>query len=277
MAARSIWNGRLEVADAVMPVKVYAAVEDAAVHFNLLHDADGTRLKQRWVQVEGDQEQPAGSVQKGYPLDDGGFVVISDEELEALVPEASRSIQISAFVPLAAIDPVWYVRPYYLGNDGDGADYSALAQVLQEEQCAGLARWVMRKRIYHGALFSNSGYLMLTTLRNRDEVLLTPRVAAPARAFDERELKMANQLIEALFGEFEPSTFEDEHRQRVLELIEAKAKGSTTELAAPPSSKRPTSSLTDALARSLEALATSKPHKQPDARSKSRRKERKSA
>lgn len=282
MTARSIWNGSLEVGDHSLPIKMYAAVQDVKVRFNLLHDSDLTRLKQRWVAADGaeTEDDPVGDAAtasrllKGYPLPDGRFVVLHDAELEQLVPKPSRSIELGAFVPLEAIDPVWYVRPYFLGPSSLSEDYYALAHVLGERRLAGIARWVMRKHAYHGALVAADGHLMLHTLRERQEVLVAPSVKPAARAFDARELKMADQLIDALVGDFEPSAFEDVHRQRVLELIEKKATGLPAATHSKPATKSEhAEGLADALERSLEALGKPK----PITKSSKAREERKSA
>lgn len=264
MSARSMWNGALELGTVTVPIKVYAAVQDAKVHFNLLHDEDLTRLKQRWVSANDDEaDAEAGSdahggesakVEKAYPLDSGELVVLHDTELEALEPKASRSITVSAFVPRAAVEATWFLRPYYLGPHNHTADYFAMARALSKRDELGIAHWVMRKRAYHGALFVNDGYLMLSTLRSREEVLLAPQVAAPNRAFDARELKMAEQLIDALKGEFDATAFEDQHRQRVLQLIDDKSQGKTPKPAKKTPRSKSTPSLGDALEQSLRAL-----------------------
>jgi DNA end-binding protein Ku len=117
----------------------------------------------------------------------------------------------------------------------------------------GLARWVMRKRLHHGALRAHGDYLTLSSLHSREEVVEPPKVAPASRAADARELAMAEQLVEALAGEFDPTEFKDEHRERVLELIAAKAKGKTLEAPA-RERKRPARELGDALAQSLKLI-----------------------
>jgi DNA end-binding protein Ku len=133
-------------------------------------------------------------------------------------------------VPEAAVAPVWFERPYNLGPAGKSPEYLAQARVLAEKKLLGIAHWVMRKHSYVGALRSNGEHLTLCTLHDQEEVVSAPQVAAATRAADARELAMAEQLVEALAGEFDPHEFKDEHSARVRELIAAKAKGKTVKM-----------------------------------------------
>jgi DNA end-binding protein Ku len=155
-------------------------------------------------------------------------------------------------VPREAIDHRWYVRPYWLAPDGESPDYFALAKVLEEEEREGVARWTMRKKEYQGALHARDGYLMLITLRHASEVVSAAELEGPTgRELDAREMKMAAQLVEALSGEFEPAQYEDEYRNRVAELIEAKASGKRVRLEPKRERKKP-GTLTAALEQSLK-------------------------
>jgi DNA end-binding protein Ku len=253
MAARSMWNGSLKVGKTRIGVKLYAAIEDSAVHFHLLHDRDHERVKQRMVNPVSGEPRESDEIQRGFEIERGTFVLIEAEELAQLEPEPSRDIVVASFVPASTIAPAWYERPYYLGPAGKSQDYFALARVLAEEQLVGLGRWVMRKREYHGALRAHGEHLILSSLHPADEVLEPPKVTPMARAADARELGMAEQLIEALAGEFDPNEFKDEHRERVCELIAAKAKGKR--LKAPPRERRrPARDLGSALEQSLKQL-----------------------
>lgn len=225
MAARAMWKGTLRLG-ADVPVKLYSAIEPKAVQFRLLNRQDREPLKQHMVDPSSEEPVEYEETRRGYPTDDGRIVILDQAELDELEPEPSRDIELSRFVPLGAIDARWYDRPYWLGPDGDKDAYFALAQALADSGRAGVARWVMRKKAYIGALVEEDGYLMLVTLRHAGEVVSADELAAPTgRKLDERELKMAEQLVEALAGEFEPEQYRDEYRERVAELIEAKAKG----------------------------------------------------
>jgi DNA end-binding protein Ku len=252
--ARSMWNGCLSLGEEEIPVKLYAAIEDAAVHFHLLHDADLTRVQQRWVDSETGEIEETADIKRAYPVQKEEYVVLEDAELDRAAPPASRTVQLDACIPRSAIEPVWYQRPYFVGPHASDAQYFALARALEQEECAVLAHWVMRKRAYHGALWAADGYLMLASLRSREEVLAAPRVKAPPRAFDAREVKLAKQLIDALRGDFEPARLVDEHRQRVLELVAAKVAGKPSPKAEPKPARAQPASLKDALEHSLKAV-----------------------
>jgi DNA end-binding protein Ku len=253
MAARSMWNGTLKVGKVRIGVKLYAAIEDSAVHFHLLHDRDHERVQQRMVNPVTGEPREGDQIQRGFEIERGTFVLIQDDELAALEPAPSRDVVIASFVPASAIEPAWYERPYYLGPAGKSQDYFALARALADEKRVGLARWVMRKRQYHGALRAHGEHLILSSLHSHEEVLQAPKVTPLSRAADARELAMAEQLVEALAGEFDPTEFRDEHRERVLELIVAKAKGKR--LKPPPRERRrPARDLGTALEQSLKQL-----------------------
>ena len=254
MAARAMWKGKLGLGSIEVPVRLYSAVQPRDVRFRLLHDTNRDPVKQHMVDPESEDVVDYSEVRRGYPTDDGRIVMLDPEELEALEPEASRDIEFSRFVPSTAIDARWYDRPYWLGPDGDEESYFALASALEESGRSGIARWVMRKKRYHGALRAEDGYLMLVTLRNAGEVVSARALEAPkGRALDARELKMAEQLVDALAGEFEPEQYTDEYRARVLELVEAKAKGKKLPKKRAKRKKPTEDSLADVLEKSLRA------------------------
>jgi DNA end-binding protein Ku len=253
MAARSMWNGTLKVGKVRIGVKLYAAVEDAAVHFHLLHDSDHERVKQHMVNPKTGEIREGEEIHRGFEIKPGTFAWISEAELAELEPAPSRDIEVEKFLPEAAIEPVWYERPYYLGPSAKSQEYFALARALGEGRSVGLARWVMRKRVYHGALRAHGDHLMLSSLHSREEVVQPPQVAPASRAADARELTMAEQLVEALAAEFHPTDFQDEHRERVLELIAAKAKGKAIQ-PPPRERKRPARELSAALEQSLKQV-----------------------
>lgn len=254
MAARAMWKGVLHVGSVEVPVKLYSALEPRKVSFRLLHETDREPLKQRMVDPETDEEVPYAETRRGYPTDDGRVVILDPEELEELEPAPSREIELRRFVPAAAIDARWYDRPYWLGPDGDKEAYFGLAQALEDSGRAGVARWVMRKKEYVGALRVEDGYLMLATLRHAGEVVSVDALEAPGgRKLDAKELKMAEQLVAALAGEFEPEQYRDEYQARVMELVEAKANGKKLPKKRAKKKAAADESLADVLEKSLRA------------------------
>lgn len=254
MAARAIWKGTLHVGEVEVPVKLYSAVEDRKVHFRLLDAKDREPVEQRMVHPVTGEAVEKDEVRKGWVAEPGVFVVLDDEDLARAQPEPSRDIELLRFVPAEAIDPPWYERPYWLGPDGADArePYFALAAALEREAREGVARWTMRKKRYVGALHARNGRLMLVTLRNAGEVISAADLPAPrGRQLAPRELAMARQLVEALEDEFRPEDYRDEHRERVAELVAAKAEGKAPKVRN-IRPKKPSEDLDRALAASLK-------------------------
>lgn len=254
MAARAIYKAVLLFGDVRLPVKFYAALVDRNIHFNLLHDQDEVRLKQQMIHPETGEAVPYEEIRRGFEIEPGMLVLLGDEELESLDPEPTRDVEVSRFVDPAKINHQWYDRPYYLGPDGDEESYFALAEALAQQEVEGVARWVMRKKEYVGALRAVGGYLMLITLRYADEVIPVDALEPPeGRPLEKKERAMAEQLVAALADEFDPSDYRDEYRHRVSQLIEVKRRGGTIELEEFEEQPEP-ESLEKALQESLDAL-----------------------
>jgi DNA end-binding protein Ku len=252
MGARAIWKSSLKIASETIPVKLYAAVEDRTVHFHVLEKSTMSRITQHMVNPETGQEVLRDQTQWAYEAERGVYVRLTEEDLEKAQPHDSRAIDILRFVPASHIDQQWYDRPYYLGPDeNDAGAYFALAEVLEREKREGIARWVMRKKQYNGALRSEGGYLMLVTLKFAEEVLTAQDLPRPSgRTPDAKELRMAEQLVSALEDDFRPEDYHDEYRERVMKFIEAKAKGLKPRLRAVARRKEP-KSLVASLAASI--------------------------
>jgi DNA end-binding protein Ku len=257
MTARAIWKGELKLDSTRVPVKLYSAVQDQTVRFHVLEQKSKTRVKQHMV-AAGGEEVASEEVRKGFEVEPGTFVILEKEELEKLAPKESREIEITQFVAPEEIPPEYYERPYYLGPDGDETAYFALAEALKNQEKEGVARWVMRKQPYVGALRAHEDHLLLFTLRHAEEVLSASDLPHPSgRAPDKKELAMANQLVEMLKGEFDPKDYKDEYRARVMEFVEKKAKGHKPRLQL-VKTKSKTTSLDQVLSKSIEALKKKK-------------------
>lgn len=256
MVARAIWKGTVRWDNIKVPVKVFSAVQDRSIHFHLLHDQDMVRIKQRMVNPESGETVPLNEAVKAYEIERNLFVQLDADELKSLEPEESRDIEITQFVDADAIGQQWFARPYWLGPDGgddEQDDYFALAEALADTEKIGLAKWVMRKKQYVGALVPQDNYLLLVTLRTADQVISPTDLGAPAAGkLDPRERKLAEQLIVALEDKFDPEAYEDDYRERVMELIKTKQKGGTVEVEEyeePPEPKSLAASLRASLAR----------------------------
>jgi DNA end-binding protein Ku len=258
MAARAIWKGELKIGSTKIPVKLFSAVVDRSVRFHILDEKHLMRVKQHMVDPNAGEPVSNQEIRKGYEIEPGKFVILTEEDLKSLEPEPSREIEVFEFVSPAQISPEWYDRPYFLGPDGDAKAYFALAEALANKNQEGIARWVMRNKQYVGALRSESDYLLLFTLRNADEVVPAKSLPRPAgRAPTQKELNMAKQLVTLLEGEFNAADFKDEYRNRVMEFIEKKARGKAPRLQA-VKTKRKAASLDSVLARSIASLKKGK-------------------
>jgi DNA end-binding protein Ku len=253
MMARAIWKGRIRFGDVDVPVKLYSAVQDQGIHFRLLHEKDMHPVQQQMVHPDTGRVVEHDEIRRAWQTDDGDLVILGDDELAELEPEASRDIEVTHFVEAEAITHQWYDRPYFLGPDEDAAAYFALVAALRKKGREGVARWVMRKKEYVGALRLAGDHLMLMTLRRAGEVVPASALPAPGgRALDRREVNMAVQLVSALEDELDLTEFRDEYRDRVLELVEAKAEGKVLKFPEPP--KRETgASLADMLEKSVKS------------------------
>ncbi len=239
MSARAMWKGVIRFGAIKVPVKLYSAIEDRTVHFRLLHRRDRMPVRQAMVNPETDEVVPYDETGRAYVTETGDRVLLEQSELETLQPEGSRDIEILSFLPLQVIDHRWYDRPYYLGPDGDSAEFFALADALEAMQVEGLARWVMRNKAYVGALQLYQGYPMLMSLHHTEEMIPVEALEPPkGPPLDRRELGLARQLIEMLASEFQPDDYQDEYRNRVLAMISAKASGKRLKTVAPKRRKR---------------------------------------
>jgi DNA end-binding protein Ku len=254
MAARAIWKGRIRFGDVDVPVRLYSAVQDRGVRFRLLHEKDMEPVKQQMVHPETGKVVPYEDVQRAFRTDEGDLVMLDADELAELEPEASRDIDVTRFVEPEVITHQWYDRPYLLGPDNDEDAYFALVEALRKQKREGVARWVMRKKDYVGALRLEGEHLMLMTLRHAGEVVEASALKPPGgRALDEREVKMAAQLVSALEDELDMTAFRDEYRDRVLELVEAKAAGKVVKFPTAPK-KQTEKSLAAMLEQSVKEL-----------------------
>lgn len=230
---RSIWNGTITFGLTAVGVKVHSAVEDRSVHFHQVHAKDGARIKQRRVCSKEGKEVPYREVAKGYEVRKGRYAVLSQEEIDAAAGERSHVIELEEFVRAREIDPVYYDRSYYLGAGNEGADaYRLLHDALARAQRVGIGRWVFHNREYLAAIRALDGVLALHTMRFAEE-LVDPNdldLPEPSRAPSKREIEMAGKLVDTLHERFRPEAFEDSYRERVLALIEAKARGEEPEL-----------------------------------------------
>jgi DNA end-binding protein Ku len=236
---RPIWSGSISFGLVNVPVKLFSAVSQQDVRFHQLHKEDSSRIKQKRVCALDGAEVPYEDIVKGYEVGPDQYVVIDPEELAALDPKATQTIDIEEFVDLDQIDPIYYEHPYYLVPDKRAEKaYGLLLEAMLRTNKVAIARFVMRTKQYLCALRGTGGVLLLSTMLYADEVVGVERLDGVPEIGDdlevsEKELTMAESLIGSLSVDaFEPTKFHDEYRERVLELIERKAAGET--ITAPP-------------------------------------------
>jgi len=255
---RAIWKGVLRVGKHDVGVKFYSAIQDRTTHFHLLHRKDDAPVVQHIVRKDTGEDVPRGDVRKAFAIGKGTAVILQPEELEKLVPPESRDIEISRFIPAVALNDQWFDRPYLLGPDEGPDDYFALATALERRQVVGIARWVMRKKRYLGALGVYQGYLAMTTLRRAEQVLSFTGIE-PARtvAPHASELKLAQQFVESISDAFDSEQWQNDYRERLRRLIDAKARGEKLERKAPRKRARQ-ANLADSLRASIAAAREKK-------------------
>jgi DNA end-binding protein Ku len=269
--ARAIAGATISFGLVSIPVKLYAATQaSAGVSFNLLHSKCSTRLKQQYICPHDNEIVGREDMVKGYEFAKDQYVTFTPEELKALEEKATQSIDISEFVPLSAIDPVYFDRPYYLGPE-KGADkaYLLLAEAMRESGRAALARYAARGKQYVVMLrpSADARGLVLQQLLYADEVRPMSDVPLPEGEVREPELKLAMQLIDQIAHEtFDPTQYRDDVRDRIQADIEKKVQGQDiTEAAEPAAEPARIIDLMAALKASLGKAAAGKPAAAPEA------------
>ena len=228
--ARAIWSGSISFGLVSVPVKAFAAVRDHSVHFNQLERKTGARINYKKVSEKTGKEVSSDDIESGYEISSGKYVIVEDEELEKLRPRTSRTIDISDFVDLSEIDPIYYERTYWLGPDGEAAErpYRLLLAAMEAENKAGIGTVVMRKKQYLAAIRPLDGALAMSTMRFADEVVPQKDIdALPGKGAkpEPRELKLASQIIGSLATDWDPKRYHDTYTEELKSLIEAKAAG----------------------------------------------------
>lgn len=265
--ARAIWSGSIGFGLVNVPVKLYSAVRNHSISFHQLARGDLGRIRQKRVSSATGEEVPYEDIVKGYEIAPDQYVVIDPEELEALDPEASRTIEIEDFVDLPHIDPIYFDHPYYLGPYDQAAakPYRLLVEAMHATNKVAVGRFVMRTKQYLAAVRAKDGILVLETMNYADEIVPQEEIEDVPGPDDveirARELDMAKQLVESLAADFDPERYEDSYRLQVLELIERKAAGQ--EVVTQPTIEQPTRvvDLMSALEESLDAAKERKQQK----------------
>jgi DNA end-binding protein Ku len=256
---RAIWSGAISFGLVNVPIKLFTATSQKDVRFHQLHDKDGARIQQKRVCSKDGEEVPMEHIVKGYEVSRDKYVVVTPEELDALDPKASRTIDILDFVDLDEIDPVYFDSTYYMVPEkGAGKAYALLLEAMRKSKKVAIARVVLRQKQHLVALRPLRNALSMETMLYADEVVSPETLEGLPEEVEvtDRELAMAQQLIDSLADDFKPERYQDDYRERVLEMIERKAEGQEIVIAEEEEEQAPVVDLMAALEASLAAAKT---------------------
>ena len=256
--ARPVWTGSISFGLVNVPVKAYTAVRDHDVHFNQLEKRSGARIRNRKVSEKSGKEVDADDIEMGFEIRKGRYVTFDKKELEQLRPASTRMIEVTDFVALDEIDPIYYERTYWLAPDGDAAKkaYDLLLAAMEERGRVAIGTVVMRNKQYLTAVRPLDGVLAMSTMRFADEVVpradvdgLPNRRAKP----DTKALSMATQLVDSLAADWDPSRYHDTYVEELRKRIKARDKGKEIVEKDEPAPEGKVLDLMAALERSVEA------------------------
>jgi DNA end-binding protein Ku len=264
---RAMWKGAISFGLVTIPVAVYPATEEKTLRFNQLHDEDGGRIRYKRVCEKDGDEVTFEHIVKGYEVEKDRYVVLTDEDVNAIPVESSRAIDIHRFVDLDDIDPVMFKKSYYLVPEETGAKaYALLREAMADDGRVGIAKVSFRDKEHLAALRFKDEAFVLETMYWPDEIREADfggvDVSAKVRG---QELEMAKQLIESLSGEWNPEEYSDEYREALLQIVEAKLNGQEIEVVAP----EPTAKVVDLMEALKASVAAAK--KQADEPAPSRK------
>jgi DNA end-binding protein Ku len=225
--ARATWSGSISFGLVSVPVKAYSATKDHKVHFNEL-DEHGERVHHEKVSAK--SGKPVDDIKLGYETSKGHYVTFDRAELDELRPASTKTVDVTDFVDLADIDPIYYQRTYWIAPDGEAASraYALLVAAMEDQQKVGIGTVVMRNKQYLAAIRPLDGALAMSTMRFGDEVIAKSKVdGLPKRASKPKpkEMALANQIIDSLASKWDPKRYRDTYTEQLRDLIQRKAKG----------------------------------------------------
>jgi DNA end-binding protein Ku len=233
--ARAVWTGALSFGLVSIPVALYPATQEHEVRFHQFQRGTQSRIRYRRVNQDTGKEVDYSDIVKGAELPDGEHVVLSDEELEEVEPQRTKSIEINDFVDLASIDPVYFQKSYFVGprDEGSRKPYALLSTAIERSGRAAVASFVLRNKEYLAVIRPYQGALLLETMFFADEVRQLDRVIEnqpDSGSLRKQDVDMALNLIESMSAEWDPQRYHDRYTERVNELVEAKSKNEKFEV-----------------------------------------------
>jgi DNA end-binding protein Ku len=229
---RAMWKGAISFGLVTIPVSVYPATEEKTLRFNQLHDEDGGRIRYKRVCEKDGEEVSFEHIVKGYEVEKDRYVVLTDEDFDAVPVASSRAIDIVQFVEFDEIDPVMFKKSYYLVPEETGAKaYSLLREAMKEDDRVGIAKVSFRDKEHIAALRFKDDAFVLETMFWPDEIREADFGGVDVdQDVRDNELTMARQLIDSLTSEWNPDEFSDAYRDALLQIVEAKLNGQEIEV-----------------------------------------------
>jgi DNA end-binding protein Ku len=225
MAVQGIWSGTISFSLVAIPVQLVKAIEPGRISFHLLHSKDYSRLSRRMFCPAENTMVPPDEIIRGYEILPDKYILMTDEELESVSPERSRTIEIVEFIDMKEVDPIYFDHPYYLvPSKGGEKAYQLLVEVMRRTNKAGLAKFVLAEREYLVAVASREGALALTTLHYSDEILPDEDIAPKKGKIEAEEESRIKKSIEQMIEDFNPGKYADGRRKKLRELLATKAK-----------------------------------------------------
>jgi DNA end-binding protein Ku len=225
MAVQGIWSGTISFSLVAIPVRLVTAIAPGRVSFHLLHNKDYSPLSRRMFCPQEGTMVPPDEIVRGYEIVPDKYILMTDEELESVSPERSRTIEILEFIDMKEVDPIYYDHPYYLiPLKGGEKAYQLLVEVMRRTNKAGLAKFVLAEREYLVAVTSRDGVLALTTLHYSDEILSDDGISLKQGKVEAEEERRIKGSIEQMIADFNPGKYADERRKKLVDLLAAKVK-----------------------------------------------------
>ena len=222
---RPTWKGSISFGLVYIPISVYPATREEKLSFRQLRKTDLSPIKYKKVAEADMKEVPADQIVKGFEYEKGRYIILSDEDFEKVRIESTHSIDITDFVDLEQVDPKFFYKPYFLEPQKGGEKaYALLHKALSGTGKIGIAKVVIANREYLAAVKPDGLFLVLELMHFASEVLTPEELTRPKTDLNDKELKMANALIESMSSDWQPDKYRDEYRDAVMEIIENKAK-----------------------------------------------------
>ena len=269
MALRPLRNATISFGLVNIPVRFYTATKSEDIGFNLLHESCGSRVNRKWWCPHHEEMIGMEEMVRGYPIAKNRYVTFSDEEIESLESDDNKALEITEFVDLDQIDPVFFEKAYYLGPaPGGGKTYKLLSQAMRKQNKVAVARWISGNREHLVVLRPYEDGLILHTMYYADEVRDFTAIETEDSELRDKEMALAEMLIgELSVDAFDPLSYKDEYRERLMDKIRAKSEGETIIARVPEEDKAAeVVDIMEALRRSLESGPKRVPAKRAKAR-----------